>query len=402
MILRALSGSILITFLLAGTTAAQTPAEWQDVVRNLRHPNPATRLDAVERLASAGYYTAAEAVAPLIIDPDDRVQLAAIDAQLRFFQADRVGGGGLFGRGSRSAALEAFEAGPLLRGFAVVPAPVLDALLQAVRDPTPRVQFDAVHAFGFLAEAPLSAELTARLAAELDHYDPTIRASTARVLGRVRATGAADGLMAALGDSSPVVRRYATEALGLVRETRSAPLLRDQLTTARGEQAAVTLLALARLGAAEDVALFRERVVSRDAAIRAIAVEGLGRSGDTASRTAIEGLVTSDRSYAVQAAAMFALHLMGQEQSHTLAALLVIDDVNPMVRDYLIEIGPPAVPGIISTLRVATDVGHRADLVRLIGHLGSPEHIAVLEPLAADRNERLRRAVATAITRLKR
>ena len=77
---------------IAVPAAAQTPAEWQDVIRNLRHPNPQTRLDAVKRLGEAGYVPAAEAVSALIADPDDRVQLAAIDAELTFFLADRVGG----------------------------------------------------------------------------------------------------------------------------------------------------------------------------------------------------------------------------------------------------------------------------------------------------------------------
>ena len=42
---------------LATTTAAsaQTPAEWQDVIRNLRHPSAQTRLNAINRLGEAGY-----------------------------------------------------------------------------------------------------------------------------------------------------------------------------------------------------------------------------------------------------------------------------------------------------------------------------------------------------------
>lgn len=225
MIRRILFGVILAGVLGAGSLSAQVSGEWQDVIRNLRHPNPATRLDAVERLARAGYYAAAEAVAPLIADPDDRVQAAAIDAQLRFFQSDRIDG-------SKSAAQAAFEAGPLLRGAAPVPLTVLDALLVAVRDEHPRVQFDAIHAFGFLADAPISDDLTRRLVAELDHYDPTIRAATARVIGRLRVAGAADALLTALGDSSPVVRQYAVESLGILKETRAAAPIRERIASA--------------------------------------------------------------------------------------------------------------------------------------------------------------------------
>src|SRR5688572_23555562 len=138
----------------------QTPAQWQDVVRNLRHPDPETRLSAVNRLAEGAHTAAAAQVAALMTDPDDRVQLAAIEAELSFFRADRVGGGvRVLGMGgsSNGPAQDAFEAGPLLRAAAPAPVMVLNQLLAAVRDENVRVRFDAIHAFGFIAEPPLDA-----------------------------------------------------------------------------------------------------------------------------------------------------------------------------------------------------------------------------------------------------
>lgn len=398
----ALTGLVLTGILCAGSPV-ETQAQWRDVIRNLRHPNAATRLDAVNRLADVAYRSAAEPVAALITDPDDRVQAAAIEAQLRFFQSDRIGGTRLLGLGSsRSPAQEAFEAGPLLRGPAPVPPVVLDQLLLAVRDDHARVRFDAIHAFGFLAEPPLTDELTAKLAAELDHYDPIVRAATARVIGRLRATGASGALVTGLGDSNAVVRQFATESIGLIGVRASAPGLREQLGRVRGDMIGVTTLALARLGEAGDLGLFRERLTHRDAVIRRAAVEGLGRIGDRESMPYIEALLQNDRSAAVRTAAAFALHLMGQQQSHVIAPMLVVREVNAQARDYLFEIGWPAVPGVISTLRVATDGRHRADLVQLVGYLGTRDDIPVIEPLAGDPDERVRRAVASAIARLQR
>src|SRR5436309_1560074 len=65
-------------------------AQWQDVIRRLRHPDAKIRLAAVEQLGNAGYTAAAESVAPLIVDPDDRVQYAAIDAELTFFLIEPI------------------------------------------------------------------------------------------------------------------------------------------------------------------------------------------------------------------------------------------------------------------------------------------------------------------------
>ena len=67
------------------------PDQWQDAIRNLRSPDVKVRLTAVEQLGQAGYSAAAEEVAPLVTDPDDRVQFAAIDAELTFFLVESIG-----------------------------------------------------------------------------------------------------------------------------------------------------------------------------------------------------------------------------------------------------------------------------------------------------------------------
>jgi HEAT repeat protein len=387
----------------AGAASAQISREWQDVIRLLRHPDAGTRLVAVRRLTNAGFVAAAEPVAAVLTDPDDRVQLAAIEAELAFFQSDRLGGGGLFGRGSSdSAAQAAFEAGPLLRGAWPVPGVVLDQLLLATRDANARVRFDAIHAFGFLAEAPLAADTVKRLALELDHYDPIIRAATARVIGRLRAEAAAEAVAVALVDSNDVVRLYATETIGLIRDTKSLATLRDQFTRARGDMIGVTFLAIGRIGSRDDLELFRQRIADRAPAMRRAAVEGLSRIDDRDALPAIESLLKNDRDNEVRLAAACGLQRMGQQQTHVIAPMLVLRDVNAAARDCLFEIGPPAVPGIIATLGVATDSRHRADLVQLVGYLGGPIEVGFIEPLAADPDERVRRAVGHAIARLRR
>lgn len=397
------AAAILLLSMGAASVPAQTAPEWQDVIRLLRHPDPGTRLDAVERLARAGFLEAAEPVAALLTDPDDRVQVAAVEAELTFFRADRPAGGGLFGRGgSDSAAQAAFEAGPLLRGAAPVPGVVLDQLLLATRDENARVRFDAIHAFGFLAEPPLDADVVKRLALELDHYDPIVRAATVRVIGRLRASAAAEAVAVALVDSNAVVRLYATETTGLIRDAKSLATLRDQFLRARGDMVGVTFLAIGRIGSRDDLELFRQRIADRTPAIRLAAAEGLSRIGDPDALPVLENLLKNDRANEVRLAAACGLQRMGQQQTHVIAPMLVLRDVNAAARDCLFEIGPAAVPGIIATLRVATDSRHRADLVQLIGYLGGAAEVPVIEPLAADPDERVRRAVSHAIARLRR
>src|SRR5688500_2882483 len=89
-------------------------AQFQDVVRMLRHPDPEQRLRSVEMLRTAAYPESAEPLAALIVDPDDRVQLAAIETELSFFMVDdgtRKRFGFLLSR-PKSLGLASFEAGP--------------------------------------------------------------------------------------------------------------------------------------------------------------------------------------------------------------------------------------------------------------------------------------------------
>jgi HEAT repeat protein len=376
---------------------------WQDVVRNLRHPDPTVRLASVEQLGNANYTAAAEAVAQVIADSNDYVQDAAIEAELAFFLIDRYGGTRIRGlRTSKSRAQEAFEAGPLVRGANPIPPLLVDRLIAAMRDDHERVRFDAVHALGALAEAPLPpAQLTA-LAAELDHYDPIIRAATCRVLARLRATAAGPAIVATLTDSSPVVRQFAVEALGRVRAEDAVPHLLSLYLRERTEPAAQALLALARIAPASALEHFRKRLADRNAPMRRAAVEGLGRLQDRESLAALQQILKTDRSNAVRLAAHFALQQLGEVHSHSLAGAMALRDLGGDARDYLLEIGRPAIPGVQSALKVATDAQHRADLIQLVGFIGGADDVALVRPFLKDRNERVVRAADNTIVRLTR
>ena len=165
---------------------------------------------------------------------------------------------------------------------------------------------------------------------------------------------------------------------------------------------AQALLALARMGHAASRTEFRNRLADRDPAMRRAAAEGLGRLADRESLQTLQGLKDSDRAQEVRLAAAFAVDRLGDSQTHVLAAHMILRDDGPQARDYLLEIGRPSLAGIRATLEVATDNKHRADLVQLIGFIGARDEIGWLETFLADRDERVRRAAADAIARLKR
>jgi HEAT repeat protein len=389
----------------AAAQAASAAAQWQDVIRNLRHPEARVRLEALEQLGAGGYVAAAEYVAPLVTDPDDRVQAAAIDTELTFFLIESIGGRRVFSLtgGSRSRAQEAFDAGPLVRSAAPAPLVLVDSLATAMRDENARIRFDAIHALGVIAEAPLPAAQASALADGMEHYDAVIRAATARVIGRLRARGAAEKLIAGLNDSSMVVRRYAAEALGLIREERAVQSL-TELTAYHGtrEMAAETLLALARIahGSARD--LFRQRLSDTSPAIRRAAAEGLGRLRDAESLETLKSRMTAETNGSARLAATFAVGQMAESQAHVLAGALAATDLRVQAGDYLLEIGAPAIPGVRAAIDASTDTRFRADLLHLLGFIGTRETIALVEPFREDKNEGVKRAALNAIARLNR
>jgi HEAT repeat protein len=75
--------AIGLSFLAAGASAQQL--RFDDVVRNLRNPDPKVRMSAVQLLRDAKYPEAVAPIAPLVVDPVDEIQLEAIAAELSFF-----------------------------------------------------------------------------------------------------------------------------------------------------------------------------------------------------------------------------------------------------------------------------------------------------------------------------
>src|SRR6187397_1136493 len=71
--------------LLVASAASSQQLRFDDVIRNLRNPDPKVRMDAVRLLRDAKYPEAIAPMAPLVLDPFDDIQLETIAAELAFF-----------------------------------------------------------------------------------------------------------------------------------------------------------------------------------------------------------------------------------------------------------------------------------------------------------------------------
>ena len=128
---------------------------FDDVIRNLRNPDPKVRSSAIRLLRDAKYPEAVAPLAPLVLDPIDDIQLQTIEAELSFFLEQDVKSKRMVGfileKRKNAVAAAAFDLGPLAVWPRPVPSELVTALLQAVDDETGKVRLEAIYALGVIA-----------------------------------------------------------------------------------------------------------------------------------------------------------------------------------------------------------------------------------------------------------
>jgi HEAT repeat protein len=393
----------VVICLSAGVASAQQ-LRFDDVVRNLRHPDPKTRLSAIHLLRDAKYPEAIAPITPLVLDPIDEIQLEAIAAELSFFleqdmKSKRMVGFVLEKRRS-GIARGAFDLGPHAVWPRTSPPELVSALLQAVDDESEKVRLDAIYAVGVVGRAPLAPDQVARLAKALDHYDPAVRAGAARVIGRLKVAETADALIKAVNDSQADVRYASMRALGAIGEPRAIKALTEQLAYyKKGEGAWSALDALARIGSHASVPVFRERLQDKDPFIRRAAIEGVGRTGDAESVSVLERSATMDDAPMVRLAAVFALQKLGRNTAARVVDLMRTDQMIAQAQEYLVELGAPMTPTLVPRLQ-EPDATVRAAVADVLGVIGDASIVPALEAAAKDRDPSVASAARRAILRL--
>jgi HEAT repeat protein len=390
--------------LLVASAASSQQLRFDDVIRNLRNPDPRARLDAVRLLRDAKYPEAIAPMAPLVLDPLDDVQLETIAAELSFFLEQDVKSKKMIGfvveKRTSAIAAAAFDLGPLVVWPRAVPAELVTSLLQAVDDENAKVRLEAIYATGVIARAPLTAEQGQRLTKTLDHYDPAVRAAAARVVGRLKLAEAADVLIKAINDSQTNVRYAAMRGLGALREPRAVTALGEQLKYyKKGEGAWSALDALAQIGAPASVPLFKERLQDKDPYIRRAAAEGVGRAGDLASIEALEVSVSTDESAMVRLATAFALQRLGRNYAARIVDLMNSSKVLAQGQEYLVELGPAMTPTVLPRIQ-DPDPDLREALANVLGVIGDESVVPALEAAAKDANGSVATAAKRALARL--
>jgi HEAT repeat protein len=402
----------------ASVLAAQIPFE--QAAADLASQDAGKRLRAVQLLKQAAYPEAAVPLAALVTDPQDDIQLEAIAAELNIFLAEPV-----VPRKRVALVVEvrsavqaepAFAAGPNALGARPVPIEVVTALRTAMRDDNPRVAIEALYAFGVLAIQPEGAARRELLraagpdvAAFVGSSDPAMRYAAVRILGRVFAKRAhdepieptvGDAVITALNDGDRAVRTAAMQALGAMRYDRAVQALTDLFGYyGKGEAAEAALDALAQIAHPTSVPLFTAQLASKTASLRGIAIEGLARAGDASQLKAIQTAMDTERDASVSLAGAFAAVMLGNGSTDQVADSLSRPRLRAQARRYVVEMAPGRATAFAHQL-LESDPQPRIDVIDALGLSGDPAAIAVVEPLAKDKDTQVARAAERALARL--
>ena len=176
---------------------------FEQVASGLKHQDAATRLRAIQILKDADYGEAAGPIATALADIEDRVQLAAIDAERSLFttrvvpRRKRIG---LVIEVRTVAGGDAAAAGQLALKPRAVPPELLTGLAVALRDNNPRVRAEAIHLAALLAPFPCAREsepcsqIGNALIDNINLREPALRRAAMLALGQLRYPNAVQAL----------------------------------------------------------------------------------------------------------------------------------------------------------------------------------------------------------------
>jgi HEAT repeat protein len=408
----------------ASPALESSQVSFEQATRDLASADPNTRMRAVQLLKATPYPEAAVPLAKVITDPEDDIQLQAIAAELNVFLAEKIVPrkrvGFVIEVRNKISAETAFSTGHSALGPRPVPMEVLAALRAGARDNNPRVALEALYAFGALAPITNARGGSVRrellrasgpdLAAMLGAPDPAFRYAALRVITRVFEkrlgdepieTTVGDAVITALNENDRGIRGGAIQALGAMRYKRAVQALTDLFQYyGKGDFAAASLDALARIAHPASAPLFTAALTAKNSTLKGTAIEGLARLGDTNNLAAIQAALGGERSEGVLLAGNFAAVLLSGASIDPLTDALQRPKFRDQVWQYLVEFGPGHTTAF-SRQALDPDRRLRADVADILGLSGDPAALAIVEPMLKDQDPQVALAAERAVARLK-
>jgi HEAT repeat protein len=376
----------LLLALVAGTLGLDAQYSFEEVASGLEHQDPATRLKAIQILKDADSQEAAAPIGGLLGDPDDRVQLAAIDAERSLFtlrpvsRREKVG---FIIERRTSAGIPDAADGQLALKPRLVPPQVLSGLVVALTDRNPKVRIEAITLAAWLAPIACPAQANASFPQQC------------APLG--------NALIENINSRDGALRRGAMHALGRLRYPSAVQALLDQLSFhQRGADAQAAVAGLAGTGHVAAVSALEELLSHMNATMRRLAVEGLARAAHRDALPRLQEMGQTERSGAVLLALHYAMLRLGATgSSHThIVASLGNASLRPLAIEYLLDLAPLMAATLAGSLG-DQNVEVRRVMADVLGFSRDPKVIPELAKAAKDPDPGVALAAERALQRLK-
>jgi HEAT repeat protein len=353
---------------------------FEEVASGLKYKDAATRLRAIHILKDADYAEAAVPIAAALEDSDDRVQLAAIDAERSLFTSRAIPRRKKIGfvvEVRTVAGGDAAATGQLALKPRAIPSQLLTSLAVALRDGNPRVRAEAINLASLLAPVACS-----------------------RNIGACAEIG--NALIENINSREPLLRRAAMQALGQVRYPNAVQALSDQLSyRQKGLDALAAVEGLAGIGHPSSASIFESLLTSSNADMRRFAVEGLARAGNKDVLPTLQQMGQTERSNGVLLALHYASVKLGSVDSslQPLVAALGNASQRPLALGYLLDLSVLMAPALTESLK-----DQSADVRRLVadvlGFSRNQKVVPMLEAATKDPDPDVAAAAQHAIERL--
>jgi len=349
---------------------AQQQYTFEEVAAGLKHQDAGTRLRTIQILKDADYAEATVPIATALTDVDDRVQLAAIDAERSLFTTrvvPRKKKVALIVEVRTVAGGDAAATGQLALKARSVPPELLSGLAVALRDNNAHVRAEALSLAALLG--PVACAPDVQRAADSSSCD-----------------GIGNGLIDGINSREPVLRRAAMQALGQVRYPNAVQALSDQLSYHQnGPDALAALEGLSGIGHATSASIFEGQLTSSNADMRRLAVAGLARAGYREALGTIQEMGQTERNDGVLLAMHYANVKLGAIDAslQQLVVSLGIPALRPLALAYLLDLSTSHAQALAASL-----TNPSADIRRLVADiLGFSRNTDVIIPLGAAAQE---------------
>jgi len=374
---------LAVLYVVLGFSRASTAQKYtfDEVASGLKHKDAGTRLRAIQILKDADYGEAAVPIAAAVADLDDRVQLAAIDAERSLFttrvvpRRKRIG---LVVEVRTVAGGDAAATGQLALKARNVPPELLSSLAVALRDNNPRVRAEAMNLAALLAPFACARE-----------SEPCSQIGNA--------------LIDNINLREAVLRRVAMQALGQLRYPNAVQALSDQFSYhQKGPDAMAALEGLAGIGHPISVSIFEGLLGDSNADARRFAVIGLARAGHRDALGKLQDLGQTERSDSVLLAMHYANVKLGDIDASLKQLVTGLDNPSQrsLVLGYLLDLSSAKAVAIAESLTdPSPDV--RRLVADIVGFSRNPAVIPALEAATKDSDPDVAAAAQQAIERLK-